>query len=71
MKYLDPQGQDRIEKLARLMGRRSGGDRRCAEYAVFIPDRRIEERRKYHRRQQGLQDLLDELPKNLFCQGYA
>ena len=41
---------DRIEKLARKIGRRSGGDRRCFEYALVIPERRRCERRVRARR---------------------
>ena len=41
---------DRIEKLARRIGRRSGGDRRCFEYALVIPERRKGERRVRVRR---------------------
>jgi len=37
-------------KLARKLGRRSGGDRRCFEFAVYIPERRVRERRVRGRR---------------------
>lgn len=42
--------QSRIQKVMRRLGRRSGGDRRCFEYAMVTPERRYGERRKANRR---------------------
>ena len=41
---------DRISRILRKLGRRWGGDRRCFEYAMVIPERRMVERRITSRR---------------------
>lgn len=41
---------DRISRILRRLGRRSGGDRRCFEYAMVIPERRKTQRRITSRR---------------------
>lgn len=50
---------EKFQRMQRMMGRRSGGDRRSAEYAIYLPERRQGERRKYDRRQQGLSEFLE------------
>jgi hypothetical protein len=44
---------DRISRILRKLGRRSGGDRRIFEYAMVIPERRVSDRRVLARRKSG------------------
>lgn len=54
---------DRISRILRRLGRRSGGDRRCFEYAMVIPERRVCARRVTTLRKAGHGNVSGDIAK--------